>query len=150
MVSVVEVKTQEQRKLFVSFPTQFYKNVPQYIPNTYGDDLEDWDACIAAADANLAVEGRGHSVCIHSNDTDHIEAAAQRLPVSRFLINQICSTNNGGSFFNSLSATTTLGCGSWGNNSISENLSYFHLFNKSRIAFKKKNWSQPSEEEIWG
>lgn len=43
MVSVVEVKTKEQRKLFVSFPTQFYKNVPQYIPNTYGDDLEDWD-----------------------------------------------------------------------------------------------------------
>ena len=43
------------------------------------DNLEDWNACIAAADANLAVEGRGHSVCIHSNDTEHIEAAARSL-----------------------------------------------------------------------
>ena len=114
------------------------------------DNLADWDACIAAADANLAVEGRGHSVCIHSHDTAHIEAAAESLPVSRFLMNQICATNNGGSFFNSLSATTTLGCGSWGNNSISENLSWRHLFNVSRIAYIRPGSSMPSDEEIWG
>ena len=114
------------------------------------DDLEDWDACIAAADANLAVEGRGHSVCIHSNDTGHIEAAAEALPVSRFLINQICATNNGGSFFNSLSATTTLGCGSWGNNSISENLSWRHLFNVSRIAYVRPGSEMPADDVIWG
>ena len=114
------------------------------------DNLEDWDACIAAADANLAVEGRGHSVCIHSNNTEHVEAAAASLPVSRFLINQICSTNNGGSFFNSLSATTTLGCGSWGNNSISENLSWRHLFNVSRIAYVRPGSSMPTDDEIWG
>ena len=114
------------------------------------DDLEDWDACIAAADANLAVEGRGHSVCIHSHNDAHIESAAERLPVSRFLINQICATNNGGSFFNSLSATTTLGCGSWGNNSISENLSWRHLFNVSRIANVRPGSRMPTDEEIWG
>jgi succinate-semialdehyde dehydrogenase len=51
---------------------------------------------------------------------------------------------------NSLSPTTTLGCGSWGNNSISENLSYFHLFNKSRIACVKEGGRQPADEEIWG
>ena len=89
-------------------------------------------------------------MCIHSNNTEHIEAAAQVLPVSRFLINQICSTNNGGSFFNSLSATTTLGCGSWGNNSISENLSWKHLFNVSRIAYVRPGATMPTDEEIWG
>ena len=114
------------------------------------DNLPDWEACIAAADANLNVEGKGHSVCIHSNNTAHIEAAAEALPVSRFLIGQICSTNNGGSFFNSLSATTTLGCGSWGNNSISENLSWKHLINVSRIAYVRPGSSMPTDEEIWG
>ena len=114
------------------------------------DSLADWDECIKAANANLNVEGKGHSVCIHSNNTEHIEAAAQVLPVSRFLINQICSTNNGGSFFNSLSATTTLGCGSWGNNSISENLSWRHLFNVSRIAYVRPGATMPSDAEIWG
>ncbi len=114
------------------------------------DNLDDWDACIHAAMANLNVEGKGHSVCIHSNNQAHIEAAAQALPVSRFLVNQICSTNNGGSFFNSLSATTTLGCGSWGNNSISENLSWRHLFNVSRIATVRPGSYMPSDEEIWG
>lgn len=108
-----------------------------------------WEDAVAIANANLNVEGKGHSVCIHSNNDAHINAAAEVLPVSRFLINQICSTNNGGSFFNSLSATTTLGCGSWGNNSISENLSWKHLFNVSRIAKVRPGATQPSDEEIW-
>ena len=114
------------------------------------DSLADWDECIAAANANLNVEGKGHSVRIHSHNSDHIEAAAQVLPVSRFLVNQICATSNGGSFFNSLSATTTLGCGSWGNNSISENLSWRHLFNVSRIASVRPGATTPTDAEIWG
>jgi len=114
------------------------------------DFFENWDDCIKCAHANLNVEGKGHSVCIHSGNEAHIEAAAQVLPVSRFLIGQVCATSNGGSFFNSLSATTTLGCGSWGNNSISENLSWKHLFNVSRIAYIRPGSTQPSDEEIWG
>ncbi|MGE4484020.1 MAG: aldehyde dehydrogenase family protein [Oscillospiraceae bacterium] len=109
-----------------------------------------WEKQVEIADANLAVEGRGHSVCIHSNNKAHIEYAAGILPVSRFLINQICATSNGGSFFNSLSATTTLGCGSWGNNSISENLSWKHLFNVSRIANVRPGSKAPTDDEIWG
>lgn len=109
-----------------------------------------WEEAIAIADANLAVEGRGHSVAIHSNNQEHIETAAQVLPVSRFLINQVCATNNGGSLFNSLSATTTLGCGSWGGNTISENLSWKHLFNVSRIATVRPGAVAPTDEEIWG
>ena len=105
---------------------------------------------MAIAAANLQVEGKGHSVCIHSHDREKIEYAAGILPVSRFLLNQACSTNNGGSFFNSLSATTTLGCGSWGNNSISENLSWKHLFNVSRIAGIRPGSTMPTDAEIWG
>lgn len=109
-----------------------------------------WEEAIRIANANLNVEGKGHSVCIHSHNQEEIEYAANLLPVSRFLLNQTCSTNNGGSFFNSLSATTTLGCGSWGNNSISENLSYRHLFNVSRIANIRPGSIMPGDDEIWG
>jgi len=109
-----------------------------------------WQKAIDIAEANLDVMGEGHSVSIHSNNEEHIEAAAMQLHASRFLINQVCSTNNGGSFFNGLRGTTTLGCGSWGNNSISENLNWNYLFNKSRIAYVKPNSSMPSDKEIWG
>ncbi|MDR2552025.1 MAG: aldehyde dehydrogenase family protein [Treponema sp.] len=109
-----------------------------------------WEEAVDIAHANLLVEGAGHSVDVQSNTKDHIEYAGLRLPVSRILVNQICTSMNGGAFQNSLSPTTTLGCGSWGNNSISENLSYYHLFNKSRIAYVKPSWNQPGDEEIFG
>jgi succinate-semialdehyde dehydrogenase len=109
-----------------------------------------WEEAVDIAYANLLYEGAGHSVDVQSNNKQHIEYASLKLPVSRILVNQICTSMNGGAFQNSLSPTTTLGCGSWGNNSISENLSYYHLFNKSRIAYVKPDWNQPSDEEIFG
>lgn len=100
--------------------------------------------------ANLEVEGKGHSISIHSDNKENIEYAANVAPVSRVLVNQICSTMNGGSFFNGFAPTTTLGCGSWGNNSISENLDYKHLINVTRIGYYLKDANVPSEEELWG
>ena len=115
--------------------------------STYSYDS--WEEAVATAQANLDVEGRGHSVSIHSENKDHIEYAANHITVCRVLINQICSTMNGGSFFNSLTPTTTLGCGSWGNNSISENFSYKHLINITRIACQIPAAKAPSDEEIF-
>jgi succinate-semialdehyde dehydrogenase len=57
---------------------------------------------------------------------------------------------NGGSFFNGFSPTTTLGCGSWGNNSISENLDYKHLMNITRIGNYMKDAYVPTDDEMWG
>jgi succinate-semialdehyde dehydrogenase len=104
---------------------------------------------VSIAQANLDYEGKGHSVSIHSNNKANIEYAANIIKVSRILINQICATMNGGSFYNGLAATTTLGCGSWGNNSISENLDYKHLINISRIAYYKKVAKVPTDNELW-
>jgi succinate-semialdehyde dehydrogenase len=108
-----------------------------------------FEEAVDIAAANLDVEGRGHSVAIHSDNREHLEYAAQRLPVSRVLVNQICATMNGGSFYNGLAPTTTLGCGSWGNNSISENLTYRHLMNVTRIAEYRSLNQAPTDEEIW-
>jgi succinate-semialdehyde dehydrogenase len=108
-----------------------------------------FEEAVAVAKANLEAEGKGHSVAVHSNNREHIEYAGKALPASRFLINQTCATGAGGSFFNGLAPTNTMGCGSWGNNSLSENLSYRHLMNVSRIAYHLPNNPVPSDEDLW-
>lgn len=110
------------------------------------DTLKD---AVDIAQSNLDVEGKGHSCAIHSNSKEHIEYAGSRLTVSRFVVNQPSSTSAGGSLYNGFAPTTTLGCGSWGNNSISENLDYKHLINISRIGFYNTDIKIPTDEEIW-
>ncbi len=110
------------------------------------DTFED---AVAIAQANLNVEGRGHSVSLHSNNEAHKDYAGEHLTVSRILVNQICSTMNGGALTNCLAPTTTLGCASWGGNSISENFTYKHLLNVIRVACPKKDPRIPTDEEIW-
>jgi len=112
-------------------------------------EYNDFDDAISIAAANLGYEGAGHSVAIHSDNVKNIETAALRLNVSRFVVNQTSSTSAGGSFFNGFTPTTTLGCGSWGNNSISENLSYKHLINVSRIGYFMADNNVPDETELW-
>lgn len=109
-----------------------------------------FEKAIEIANANLAVDGKGHSVSIHSNNRQHVEWVANSVPVSRVLVNQVCATMNGGSFYNGFAATTTLGCGSWGGNSISENLDVKHLMNVTRIGEYMANAYVPSDDEIWG
>lgn len=109
-----------------------------------------WEEGVAVVNANLDYEGKGHSMVIHSFHKEHIEYAAENITVSRFLVNGIGSSGLGGAYSNGLAPTGTLGCGSWGNNSLSENLSYRHLINISRIAYTNPNAHIPTPEEIWG
>jgi len=109
-----------------------------------------WQEAIEIARNNLEKAGKGHSICIHSDNNSHIEEAALKTEVSRIVVNQVCASSGGGSFYNGLNPTNTLGCGSWGNNSISENLTYYHLINVSRIAYNMAGNKVPSEQEIWG
>ena len=104
---------------------------------------------VAIAIENLEIEGKGHSVSIHSNNKDHIKELGLRVPVSRVLVNQTCATGSGGSFQNGLNPSSTLGCGSWGNNSISENFYYKHLLNITRIAYRLEKFKVPTDEELW-
>lgn len=105
---------------------------------------------IDIARKNLESQGKGHSVSMHSDNVEHIEKVGEELCVSRFVINQVCASSAGGSFFNGLAPTNTLGCGTWGHNSISENLDYKHLMNVSRIAYYMPENPVPSDEELWG
>lgn len=108
-----------------------------------------WEEAMEIAQANLAVEGMGHSVVIHSHNREHIEAVPAVVNVSRYAVNQVGGTALGGALDNGLNPTTTLGCGTWGNNIISENLWFTHLMNVSRISYQVADMYIPSDEEIW-
>ena len=104
---------------------------------------------VAYAKANLLVEGAGHSAAIHSHNEEHIRLMGVELPISRLVVNQPSAFTAGGSLTNGFAPTTTLGCGSWGGNSISENLDYRHLMNVSRIGKVIANKKVPTDAEIW-
>lgn len=108
-----------------------------------------FDEALDIAKTNLRFEGSGHTAGIHSNNQANIIKAGTELPVSRVIVNAICATTAGGSIQNGLPVTTTLGCGSWGNNSISENFTYKHLLNITRIAPISARIHIPTDEEIW-
>ncbi len=108
-----------------------------------------FEEAVLMAKANLLVEGAGHSAALHSNNDKNIEKAGLELPISRLVVNQPSSTTAGGSLTNGFAPTTTLGCGSWGGNSISENLDYKHLMNVSRIGKIIPDKKVPTDEEIW-
>lgn len=111
---------------------------------------DSWEEAVALAVKNLKNEGAGHSAILHSHNKEHVEYAALRLPVSRIGVNLVGSSGLGGGFDCGLNPTATLGCGTWGNNSISENLWWHHLVNISRIAYQMPNNPVPTDEEIWG
>ena len=113
------------------------------------NSYETWEEAVDKAVTNLKNEGAGHSAVVHSNSKEHVEYAAELLPVSRVGVNMIGSSGLGGGFDNGLNPTATLGCGTWGNNSISENLWWNHLVNIARIAYVFPNKPIPTDEEIW-
>ncbi len=110
----------------------------------------DFEEAIAIAKHNLTMEGMGHSVVIHSVNDARIDRFGMAMNVSRVVVNEPCATTNGGSFKNGLAPTSTLGCGSWGNNSISENFTYKHLLNITRIARVLPDAKVPTDDELWG
>lgn len=112
-------------------------------------EYDHFNEAVEIAQSNLNLEGKGHSCAIHSNNKEHIKYAAANLTVSRLVVNQPSSTSAGGTLYNGFAPTTTLGCGSWGNNSISENLDYKHLINVSRVGFYNEKATAPTDEEIW-
>lgn len=96
-------------------------------------ESESYEDGIAIARANLEYQGAGHSAAVNTNVRSRFEYAALELPVSRVVVN-VPGFAAGGEFLN-LPATPSLGCGSWGGNSISENLTFKHLLDVSTIAY---------------
>jgi sulfoacetaldehyde dehydrogenase len=93
--------------------------------------------------------GRGHSCGIHSFKREYINYLAEHMPVSRMVVRQPQASANGGAFFNGMPSTVSLGCGSWGNNITTENITYKHFINVTWVSEPIPD-HRPTEEQIWG
>jgi sulfoacetaldehyde dehydrogenase len=94
----------------------------------------DFDEACSIVDSIYAYMGAGHSVGLHTRDERQALELGLRLPVSRVIVNQAHCIATGGSFDNGLPFSLSMGCGSWGRNSFSDNLTYRHFLNITRIA----------------
>jgi len=74
------------------------------------------------------------------------------LPVCRVIVNQAHCFATGGSFDNALPFSLSMGCGTWGRNSISDNLNYRHFLNITRVVrpLPAERVDEPSEERLFG
>ncbi len=110
---------------------------------------KDFDHAVALVTDILNVQGRGHSCGIHTRNLDHPIRLAEEIDVVRVLVNQAHTFGNGGSFNNGLNFTLSMGCGTWGGNSISENLNYRHFINTTHLVTAVAE-DKPSEEALFG
>ncbi|MBS1254678.1 MAG: Sulfoacetaldehyde dehydrogenase (acylating) [Deltaproteobacteria bacterium] len=94
-------------------------------------------------------QGKGHSVGLHSIDESRPMQIGLNLPTCRVIVNQAHCFATGGSFDNGLPFSLSMGCGTWGGNSISENLNYRHYLNIVRIV-RPITPAEPSVEDIFG
>lgn len=108
-----------------------------------------FDAAVARTREILVHQGRGHSCGIHTRNTAHIRRLAEEIDVVRVLVNQAHTFGNGGGFDNGLNFTLSMGCGTWGGNSISENLNYRHFINITHLSTLIPE-EKPSEQELFG
>ena len=110
---------------------------------------KDFDHAIELTRGVLDVQGIGHSVGVHTADDGAARRLAEELPVVRVLVNQAHTFGNGGSFDNGMPFTLSMGCGTWGGNSISENLNISHFINVTHLVTTIEP-DEPSEEELFG
>lgn len=95
------------------------------------------------------VGGKGHSCGIYSFNQDHIHQLAMAAPVSRMMVRQPQSKANAGAFNNGMPMTSSLGCGTWGGNVISENVHLKHYMNTTWVSVPIKE-DKPSDQELFG
>ena len=108
-----------------------------------------FDQALSMMKAVYEVGGKGHSCGIYSFDQRHIDALARAAPVSRIMVRQPQSKANAGAFNNGMPMTSSLGCGTWGGNIVSENVHLKHYLNTTWVSVPIKE-DKPSDEELFG
>jgi sulfoacetaldehyde dehydrogenase len=93
----------------------------------------DFAAAVTLAERLLRFQGAGHSVGLHTRTAERALQLGLTLPVCRVIVNQAHCFATGGSFDNALPFSLSMGCGTWGGNSISDNLNYRHFLNITRV-----------------
>ena len=110
-----------------------------------------FDEAIAKAEKLVADGGYGHtsSLYVNVNEKEKIEKHYNAMKTCRILINTPSSQGGIGDLYNfKLAPSLTLGCGSWGGNSVSENVGVKHLINVKTVAERRENmlWLRTPEK----
>jgi acetaldehyde dehydrogenase/alcohol dehydrogenase len=113
---------------------------------------EDIQDAFDKAEHLIADGGYGHTSSIYINattETEKLDEFVQRMKTCRILVNTPSSHGGIGDLYNfKLAPSLTLGCGSWGGNSVSENVGVKHLLNIKTVAERRENmlWFRAPEK----
>ncbi len=111
-----------------------------------------FEEALDKADRLVADGGYGHTSSIYLNEVterEKLSAFAARMKTCRILVNTPSSQGGIGDLYNfKLAPSLTLGCGSWGGNSVSENVGVKHLINIKTVAERRENmlWFRAPEK----
>ena len=109
-----------------------------------------FDDAIALVNHIQAYSGAGHSCGIHSNDDDRILKYALETYTSRVAVRMTVGMSNAGNWNNGMPFTVNLGCGTWGGNITSENITYKNYINTTWVAREIFDYVPPTDEELFG
>lgn len=113
---------------------------------------ENFEDALAKAERLIADGGYGHTSSLYVNATtekEKISVFSERMKTCRILVNTPSSQGGIGDLYNfKLAPSLTLGCGSWGGNSVSENVGVKHLLNIKTVAERRENmlWFRAPEK----
>jgi sulfoacetaldehyde dehydrogenase len=96
----------------------------------------------------LDYQGKGHSCGIHTSIEERPRIMGEKVPVCKVCVNLPQSLSNSGSWTCGFPMSMTLGCGTWGHNSISHNATWKDLLNFNYVARPIPSW-QPTDEELF-
>ncbi len=96
----------------------------------------------------LDYQGKGHSVGIHTKLKERVDRLGAEIPVCKVCWNLPQSLSNSGSWTCGFPASLTLGCGTWGNNSISHNATWKDLLNFTYVCREIPSY-QPTDEALF-
>lgn len=96
----------------------------------------------------LDYQGAGHSVGIHSADVARALTLATAVPTCRVIVNQAHCFATGGAFNNGMPFSLSMGCGSWGGNSIDDNLHWKHFLQTTKI-IREIPAREPAVEDVF-
>lgn len=109
----------------------------------------DFDEAVAVTRDVQLHQGAGHSVGIHTKDDSRPMTLANAIPTSRVIVNQAHTFATGGAFNNGMPFSLSMGCGSWGGNSIDDNLHWKHFIQSTKIV-REIPPREPAVEDIFG
>jgi sulfoacetaldehyde dehydrogenase len=113
--------------------------------------VRDIDEAIEMTNKIQAYQGQGHSCGIYSYNDDNIMKLALATHTSRVMVNQPQAPSNSGNLWNGMRQTFSLGCGSWGGNSINHNITWRDLVNETWVSKPlAKTKVIPSDEVLFG